>query len=74
MLRLPSEAKKMRRYTQVISQTLRFLTITTIPLALIMYILRGVGLLSFLYGWVVVLVIWLGIVSLIFFLVDRTYY
>jgi len=64
----------MRRYTQIISQTLRFLTITTIPLALTVYILRGVGLLSFLYGWVVVLTIWLGIFSLIFFLIDRTYY
>ncbi|AFZ46995.1 hypothetical protein Cyast_1026 [Cyanobacterium stanieri PCC 7202] len=64
----------MRRNTQNISRTLRFLTITTVPLSIIIYILRGFGLLSFMYGWIVILLFLTAIFSSIFFLIDKTYY
>lgn len=64
----------MRRNTQNISQTLRFLTITTVPLSIFIYILRGFGLLSFMYGWIIILLFLTAIFSAILFLIDKTYY
>ncbi|AUC61990.1 hypothetical protein AA637_12940 [Cyanobacterium sp. HL-69] len=41
---------------------------------MIVYLLRGLGLLGFLYGWVVILLIMTAIFSSIFFFIEKTYY
>lgn len=64
----------MRINTQTITKILRILTITTVPLSIVVYLLRGVGLLSFLYGWIVILLILIAMFSSIFFFIEKTYY
>lgn len=63
----------MRKNTYFISRISKILILTVVPLTVILYILRGLGILSFLSGGVILFLIIASIFIVILFLIDKTY-
>jgi hypothetical protein len=63
----------MNRKTQTINKRLRLLVMIFMPLAIILYLLRGFGLFGFLPGGIFLFFIIASIFILISFLITETY-
>lgn len=63
----------MRKNTYFISRISKILILTVVPLTVILYIIRGLGILSFLSGGVILFLIIASIFIVILFLIDKTY-
>ena len=63
----------MRKHTRLVSKILNNLFVTVVPLTIILYVLRGIGLLSFLKGGIILFLIVFSIFIVIFYLIDKTY-
>ncbi|WP_373479124.1 hypothetical protein [Geminocystis sp.] len=63
----------MNRKTQKITKKLRLLIVLFIPLTILLYLLRGFGLLSFLPGGIFLFLMIASLFLLISFLITETY-
>ncbi|WP_066348560.1 hypothetical protein [Geminocystis sp. NIES-3708] len=63
----------MNRKIQIINKKLRLSIIIIIPLTILLYLLRGFGLLGFLPGGILIFLIIISAFILISFLITETY-
>lgn len=63
----------MRPPNRFISRILHYLFFTVVPFSLFLYVLRGIGILSFLNGGIILFLMVFSIFIVIFYLIDKTY-
>ncbi len=64
---------KMRKNTHYFSLVLQYLFLSVVPVSIIIYILRGLGVISFINGGLILFLIILSVFTVIFYLIDKTY-
>ena len=64
---------RMRKNTHYLSQVLTYLLLSVVPLTIILYIFRGLGIIAFMPGGLILFLIILSAFTVIFYLIDKTY-
>jgi hypothetical protein len=63
----------MRKNTYIRGRIWNYLFFAIIPLTLLTYVLRGLGIFAFIPGGIILLLIILSLFITIFFIIDKTY-